>query len=328
MAEIPRVPLPDRPVLLDCGMGSELAWRGVENTEALWSAKALMSAPHVVRQIHIDCIEAGADVIITNTYSVVRSHLAEVGIEDRFRDLALKACALAREARDAAGKDVLIAGSLAPLDHTMNPDVVPPNEVIEPLYRESAEIMAPHVDLFLCETMRSAREAHANARAACSTGKPVWLSWTLRDDGSGLLRSGETVDEAAALIAELPVSAVLANCCWPESVTAALPALVAQPGKIAGGYPNCIAYIPHTGEWDMAGNREEDGLHDGLLPLRGDLGPTAFAVHAERWLAAGARIIGGCCGTGAGHISRLRQLIGGMPPVRRPHRLRHEAAQA
>jgi S-methylmethionine-dependent homocysteine/selenocysteine methylase len=77
----------DRPVLLDCGMGRKIARRGVENREEIWSAKALMVAPEVARQIHVDCIRAGADVIITDTYSVVRSYLALAGIEDCFEEL-------------------------------------------------------------------------------------------------------------------------------------------------------------------------------------------------------------------------------------------------
>jgi S-methylmethionine-dependent homocysteine/selenocysteine methylase len=69
-------------------MGSEIARRGVENREDIWSTNALMVAPEVVRQRHIDCIRAGADIIITDTYSVARSYLALAGIEDRFEELS------------------------------------------------------------------------------------------------------------------------------------------------------------------------------------------------------------------------------------------------
>lgn len=310
MSDVVRAAVPsDRPVLLDCGMGGEIARRGIENREDIWSANALMVAPEVVRQIHVDCIRAGADVIITDTYSVVRSYLALAGIEDRFEELSRTASRLANEARDEAGRDgVLIAGSLATLHNTMNPNAVERDEVIRPLYQEAAELLAPHVDLFLCESMQSSREARAAALAARSTGLPVWVSWTLADDASGLIRSGESIDEAAPAIADLPVSAVLANCCWPESVTAAMPALAARGGMLAGGYANCITHIPNRGDWLMHGEKETDGLYDGLMPLRGDLGPTQFAEHAQHWLDAGADIIGGCCGTGAGHVARMREL--------------------
>ena len=113
--EIPRVTLPKRTVLLDGGMGRELRRRGVPIPDTIWSANGLIVAPEVVSEIHLDYIAAGADVIITNTYGIIRAALAEEGIEDRFAELNLKACALAQDARAAGGRAVLIAGSLPPL---------------------------------------------------------------------------------------------------------------------------------------------------------------------------------------------------------------------
>ena len=76
-----------RPLLLDGGMGRELRFRGVETPPTIWSADALISAPEVVRQIHLDYILAGADTITTNTYGIIRRDLARVGMEDRFAEL-------------------------------------------------------------------------------------------------------------------------------------------------------------------------------------------------------------------------------------------------
>jgi S-methylmethionine-dependent homocysteine/selenocysteine methylase len=84
-------------------------------------------------------------------------------------------------------------------------------EEIEPLYLEQAELLGPHVDLLLCETMSSAAEGQAAAKAACQTGKPVWVSWTLHEDRSGRLRSGETIADAITLLADLPISGFLAT---------------------------------------------------------------------------------------------------------------------
>lgn len=303
MPEIPTLPLPDRIVLLDGGMGRELRARGVPILDTIWSANALLVAPDVVRDIHRDYIDAGADVITLNTYGVIRSDLAKEGVEDRFAALNRLAGRLAQEARDASGRDVLIAGSLPPLRGSYRPDLVGPFAEIEPLYREQAELLAPYVDLFICETMSSAAEGFAAATAACATGKPVWVSWTLHEDNSGRLRSGETVAEAAAAIAGLPVSGCLCNCCAPESIVAALPALGALPQKIVGGYANAFRPVPQ--DWELGGEKEGDGL----LPLRDDLDPDRYAGHAARWAALGARVLGGCCGTGPAHIARLRQMI-------------------
>lgn len=303
MTDVPTVALPDRTVLMDGGMGRELRRRGVSISSTIWSANALIVAPEVVREAHADFIAAGADVITVNTYSVIRAKLAKEGIEDRFEALNLMACRLAAQARDASGRDVLIAGSLPPLRGSYRPDRVEPFEVIEPLYREQAEILAPHVDLLICETMSCAAEGLGAVTAAASTGKPVWVAWTLHEDASGRLRSGETLAEARAAIAHLSVSAHLVNCCTPESIAAAMPELVAL-GLPAGGYAN--SFVPVPPDWELGGTKWADGL----IPLRDDLAPTAYAAHAQGWIDAGARLIGGCCGTGPEHIAALKALIG------------------
>ena len=254
--------------------------------------------------MHVDYIAAGTDVITTNTYGVIRTDLAKEGIEDRFAGLNRFAAELAVEARAASGRGgVLIAGALPPLRGSYRADLVGPYDEIEPAYREQAEILAPHVDLFVCETMSSAAEGLACATAAASTGKPVWVSWTLHEDHSGQLRSGETVAEAIAALRGLPVAGYLANCCPPESITAAMAALAESGTPHVGGYANTFTPVPE--DWTLDGGSSSDGL----LGLREDLGPDAYAAHAAAWLDAGATVIGGCCGTRPVHIARLRALL-------------------
>jgi S-methylmethionine-dependent homocysteine/selenocysteine methylase len=293
---------PDRPLLLDGGLGRELRFRGVEILDAIWSANGLLTAPEIVRQVHQDYIAAGADVITTNTYGVIRSGLARLDIEDRFAELNTLACDLARQARQAEGRPVLIAGSLPPLRGSYRPDLVGPFEEIAPLYQEQAALLAPHVDLFLCETMSSAAEGRAAAWAACQTGLPVWVAWTLHEDQSGRLRSGETIAQAAAELQDLPVSGFLANCCSPESISVALPQLLATGGRWVGGYAN--SFQPIAEDWVIDGEKESDGT----LPLRADLDPASYAQHAAAWLEAGATVVGGCCGTRPAHIAEVRKV--------------------
>jgi S-methylmethionine-dependent homocysteine/selenocysteine methylase len=292
-----------RTILLDGGMGRELRFRGVDVMTSIWSAKALIDAPQVVREVHRDFIIAGADIITINSYGIIRSNLAWAGIEDRFNELNLLACNLAKEARDASGRTVLIAGSLPPLAGSYRPDRVGKFEEIEPLYREQAELLAPHVDLILCETMSSVDEGRAAAEAATQTGKSVWVCWTLHEDRSGRLRSGEEIVDAAGALADLPVSGALANCCAPESITNALPQLAQTGMKYFGGYANTFQLIPE--DWDLKGDKNTDGS----LGLRTDLDPESYAAHADAWLKAGANVIGGCCGTRPTHIAKLKELI-------------------
>jgi S-methylmethionine-dependent homocysteine/selenocysteine methylase len=296
------------PVLLDGGMGRELRFRGVDVPETIWSAGALITDPDVVRQIHMDYIVAGADIITTNTYGIIRSDLSNVGIADRFGELNDLACHLALEARERSQRDVLIAGSLPPLRGSFRPDLVGPIDAIDSLYREQAGLLAPHVDLLLCETMSSAAEGRAAVRAACASDKPVWVAWTLDEDRSGNLRSGESIAEAVAALEGLPVSGFLANCCAPESITQAIPRLVAAGGAWVGGYANTFTPVPR--DWTLDGDKDTDGL----LSLREDLGPDRYAAHVRNWLSAGATVVGGCCGTRPAHIEKMRALIDGGDP--------------
>ncbi len=285
-----------RPVtLLDGGMGEELRRRSPAGDHPLWSAQVMIEAPDVVRALHRDYIDAGADVITANTYAIVRRRLAAAGIEDRYADLLRTAARLAVEARDTAGRDTLIAGALPPLYGSYRPDCVRPFDEIEPLYREQAELLAPSVDLFVCETMSSIEEARAAVTGAMGTGKPIWVAWSL--DDAGTLRSGETVEAAVASLADLPVDAFLANCCSPESITAAMPTLSRMAGdRPAGGYANGFAAIP--ADWTIEGGAD-------ALGARGDLGPEAYLDHVAAWIDRGARIVGGCCRIGPAHIAAI-----------------------
>ena len=291
--------LPDRPVLLDGGMGRELRFRSVQISPHIWSASALVTAPDVVREVHVKYILAGADIITTNTYGVIRCNLAKEGIEGRFAELNLLACSLAREALDTTNRRILIAGSLPPLHGSYRPDLVGEFEEIEPLYREQAEMLAPHVDLLLCETMSTALEARAAASAACATGKPVWVSWTLHEDQSGSLRSGESIADAVAALRDLQVTGFLANCSAPERITSAVPRLLEAGADRTGGYANTLNPIPTT--WKLSGKEKTDGV----IALRSDLDPAQYAQHVSNWVSAGANVIGGCCGTRPAHIATL-----------------------
>ncbi|MEZ4657911.1 MAG: homocysteine S-methyltransferase family protein [Caldilineaceae bacterium] len=129
---------------------------------------------------------------------------------------------------------------------------------MEPLYAEQAALLAWHVDLLLCETMSSAAEGRAVAVAACGRWQTGLVSWTLHEDRSGHLRSGETVAQAAAALADLPVSGYLVNCCAPESITNAMHEL-----KATGASFSCrrlCQYVPtRTDRSRLDGDGETDG---------------------------------------------------------------------
>ena len=286
-------------VLLDGGMGQELLNRSENNAPRLWSAQYLIHEPSLVEAVHREYIAAGARILTINAYAATFTRMAMVDAVDRVPELQRLACALALRARDAcgaAGSQVSVAGCLPPLNGTYRPDRVRLFELNLDEYRRLAALQAPHVDLIICETMSTSEEARAAATAAAETGKPVWVSWSLLDGGSTMLRSGETLATAREALAGLPIQAVLANCSHPESISAAMPELVGF-GLPAGGYANGFTSIPLT---FLPGRTKE------LLTARQDLGPEAYARFAVAWANSGAAIVGGCCEVGPRHIARVR----------------------
>jgi S-methylmethionine-dependent homocysteine/selenocysteine methylase len=290
-------------LILDGALGTELRARGVrvpDYKSSIWSALALTEAPDEVRRLHADYIKAGADVITVNNYAVTRKLLAREGMEDRLSELTLTAARLASEARnntacaDGTTSKVRIAGSLGPLDTTYRADLVGSFDENLTAYREVATLLAPHVDIFICETMTTADEARAAATAAAEIGKTVWVSWTLAPQGD-MLRGGESPTQALNALADLPVEAVLFNCSAGDAVDNALPGLIAAANMRVGVYANPVHTEPPGGEPEVVPTAPLD--------------PEDYAQMALAWVRRGARLVGGCCDTSPAHIARLRSLI-------------------
>lgn len=286
-------------ILTDGGMGQELLRRSGATPTPLWSARVLIDEPDLVRDLHKDFIDAGAQVITINTYAATPERLEREGVADLFKPLQKRGIELAKAAREDAGADVRIAGCLPPLFGSYKPELSLPFEETLAIYRRVVAEQANDVDLILCETMASAEEALAAATAAAESGKPVWVSWTLRDDASGVrLRSGETIEAAAQAIGHIKTEARLLNCSKPEVMSAAVPDL-AKLGGTVGAYANgftSIGALKHGGTVDV-------------LEARRDLGPQSYADFAMDWVDAGATIVGGCCEVGPEHISALRERL-------------------
>ncbi|MEM7345402.1 MAG: homocysteine S-methyltransferase family protein [Chloroflexota bacterium] len=282
-------------LLLDGGMGQELRARGL-NANAKVAGQALLESPTSVRDVHQEFIAAGAKVITTWNYAVTPHRLSLSGLRNRLGEITRVAVDMANEAR--LGKTgVRIAGSLPPLRASYEPNSQDPASMAE-AYAEIASYLAPGVDLFICETMSSAGEAVAAARAAARYGKPIWVSWTLRDEGDGCLRSGETIDDALAALGDISVEALLFNCCDMQAITNALPYLRSKTKHAIGAYAN--AFTPIDKYW----RRQGVSLRD----LQ-EITPEAYARVVADWCAAGADIVGGCCGIGPAHIAQLREVL-------------------
>jgi S-methylmethionine-dependent homocysteine/selenocysteine methylase len=288
-----------RPILLDGATGTELNRRGVNTDLPLWSARALVEAPQVLRAIHADYVRAGAEILTANTFRTHRRSLAAGGLGPRAADLTWQAVDLARSAAAQAPPDrpIYVAGSLAPLEDCYSPELVPPQPEVEREHAEMAgHLAAAGVDLILVETMNTIREAEAATRAARATGLPVFAGFVCRSDHR--LLSGESVSEAVRAIAPLGVAGLLINCTPAATIQAPFAELRAavgahpRPPRVTGLYAN----IGHTD--DVSGWTNTT-----------DVSPLAYAQLATGWLEQGANLIGGCCGTTPAHIAALRVIL-------------------
>jgi len=278
-----------RPVLLDGATGTELGRRGVDLSPPLWSAHALLEAPDVLRQVHRDYIEAGAEVVTANTFRTHARSLRPAGLAGRAAELTETAVRLAREAADDRA---LVVGSQAPLEDCYSPHLVPEDAALECEHAEMARHLArAGVDGILVETQNTVREAVAATRAAAATGLPVLVSFVCGADGR--LLSGERLGEAVRAVLPFRPVAVLVNCAPAPDVSRMLEELAeAASGLPFGAYANVGRLDPHGGWQDT----------DAVDPLR-------YAEYVRAWVQAGARLVGGCCGTTPEHIRRVRRVL-------------------
>ncbi len=286
-------------VLLDGGMGQELMRRSKTKPHPLWSSQVLLKEPNLVETAHIDFINAGAKVITLNTYTATKERLDRDGAKGMFNQLQDKAIEVANRARDRCQKsDVRIAGYLPPLYGSYKPEHAPPLEECIERYQLISEKQAPYVDLFICETMSSIKEAKASVTAATLQNLETWCSFTILDQNKSALRSNEPLEQALTQLKEFDHSANLINCSAPESITVALDCLK-KDKRPFGAYANGFTSIDAL---EVGGTVE-------VLTSRKDLGPKAYLTHAINWLDLGASIVGGCCEISPAHIKIISEEV-------------------
>lgn len=274
-------------LLLDGATGTELNRRGVDTGLPLWSAKALTTDTglNVLRQIHLDYLNAGADVLTTNTFRTHRRALASTGHDAR--ELTKRAVETAQEAVSEYEQPAQVAGSVAPLEDCYRPDLVPTDDECRVEHSERIHhLVEAGVDLLLIETMNSIREAVIAAKLATITGRPTWVSFVC--DREGRILSGESVAVAAGMLLPLGVKALGVNC--GPAHTLAKP--LAELRAICGPDFPLIAY----------GNIGYPDEAQGWINTDAE-SPENYWQCARTWPA---QIVGGCCGTTPEHIRKLK----------------------
>lgn len=277
------------PILMDGAMGTELQRRGVRTDLPLWSAGALDTSPEVIEKIHFDYIEAGAEIISTNTFRTNSRTFLKGALPDRSRELTLIACTLASAARTKSGRsNVIIAGSMAPLEDCYRPDLVDSKDKLDKEHQDTAlNLAAGGVDIILVETMNCIREAQAALAAASTTGLPVAVSFVC--DSTGNLLSGESLSDACLVAQEYNPLFIGTNCAPLDKIDNSLEALLTSTKTPIAVYAN--------------GDGQPDDAQGWKFNI--EKGKDRYFQAAKAWAAKGALLIGGCCGTTPDYIGNL-----------------------
>lgn len=288
--------------ILDGGIGRYLKEIGAPFQQPEWSALALMEDPSSVKVAHQAFVDAGSQVITTNSYAVVPFHIGEDRFVERGAELIRLSGQLAQQVKQAAGETVLIAAGIPPVFGSYNPNEFVHDDAVAMLEVFKQNLL-PYTDIILAETQSSIAEVTAIQSVFGDCGQPLWISMTLEDEPvtgeESRLRSGELLRDTLESINFQCVDAVLFNCSQPEVMAKAvkLAAEMLPSGKDIGVYANGFRPITNTID-----------ANDGYSVLREDLTPQDYLAFAEHWQQLGATMVGGCCGIGPDHISLLKRL--------------------
>ena len=286
----------DSILLIDGATGTELGRRGVDISLPLWSARGLLDAPEIVEQIHIDYLNAGSEAIITNSFRTHRRSLAKAGLGDQVRDLTRLSVDIAKSARDKARPDALILGSVAPLEDCYHPELAPSIEACRAEHAEMiVHLLDEGVDYIIIETVNTRHEALAAAEMASRLAAGRWIiSFCTKTQGPpGAMLHGPPMVDILPKLAE--AYAVGVNCI-------AAPSVLPQVEMLRRLLPENV----RIAAYGNSGHPDEEGVwqdSDAVEPQR-------YAEYAEQWVAAGATIIGGCCGTTPETIKAVAERLG------------------
>ena len=183
-------------------------------------------------------------------------------------------------------------------------DLILPEKEMDNKYDQLVQILKDRVDLLICETTASGREARSALNAALKSNLPVWVSWTLHGNRVNRLPSGETIQQAYQFLDGLSADAYLVNCCGANIVTSAIRVLRDLTDQPIGGYANAENVLSiHEGE-EMTTETERN--HWTSMEF---LSPRQYVVEVKKWIVSGANIVGGCCRIRPSYINLLKQLL-------------------
>lgn len=291
-------------MILDGANGTELERLGARMDHGVWCARALADHPEMVHEVHRRYIDAGADVITTNSYSATRAAMERYGLARHFEDWNRRSVRIACEERDRSSRaqSIVVAGSVSTYGRFDDLEL----ETMSDHFRAQGEILVDEgVDLLILETLASTRRTiEAAVNATGDLGVPVWVSMScVRDRDSGAIMLGveesseashvmETygpLEEAVREVMSIGGSALLMMHSVRNVTEDAVKVMRATWSGPVGAYPN-------AGYWTRPNWTFVDQVP-----------PDLYLADARRWVEAGATIVGGCCGVGVEHIRALAE---------------------
>ena len=293
--------------ILDGGMGQELLNKGMKPKGTLWSAHALIdkNCHQLVVDTHLDFINAGAEAIVTSTFTARRLRLIQNDSEKYFEKINIKAVELAQRARDISKKDILIAGGLPNQKQTYNSNLGEDLSLIEKNFYDQAKLLKNGIDFFYLDVMSSGLECEIALKAIKSFNLPVLAGIHLRDNG--LLPSGEKIIDIVKKYKNDNWLGIIMACISPTAYEAVLKDL--KQLDIPYGFKlNAFNKIPEgytvasKDQWGNAGNPNT------VLGVNTDLNESKFYECAKKFMENGATILGGCCEIRPSHIKEISKL--------------------
>ena len=279
--------------LLDGAMGTELMRAGLDLPLPIWSGDVNLTHPDYVRRIHEAYLTAGADILTTNTFRATPRAYRNNGYEEheaiqRSHESLERAVELARQ---TAGADIIVAGSIAPLEDCYEPDLFPGIEFPQREFRELAIwLQDAGIDVILFETMGSWPEIKTALSATVDLQIPRWLSLILKN--SNTLLDGTNLLNVLSEIKDYGIEMVLLNCSLCSVTADAVDLLLTNWKGAWGVYPNVGVAMP-----------TKEGVIEEKLTIK------EFAKEINTYLTSGANVVGGCCGSNPDYIRAAREAI-------------------